>query len=328
MLSERQQVNKKVCITEIGRAQRGGHLPRRHLTVRMPMKISIPLRHPSVRAGTALVAAIGLLGVAYWATSGLNPTEYQTAQSAANADSGSASASAQAQLPTPVDGWFAGQKQDTGVFTFTLKPTDPVNLVLSDPNGHASDVLQAALKASGTSSTATGHWYAQAPEYQGGCYDPSVLFATDLKGTYNPPDTVYATDTSDTGDPLNGTVFRGCGSKDLPRDHLRFWTNSANTIAWVAASNEIPTATITAVHKVAPNGFNAGRDTLATDLQGGLSTMGQVDSLTYTSSYNMQNNVYSCSGLQNSTTTATCDGNVAFFAMSAQKSPPSPVPSS
>jgi hypothetical protein len=113
-------------------------------------------------------------------------------------------------LRAPGGGWIAGT-------VFGHNPSDPVNVVLYDPEGHADTVLGQAIQAKGWSYNPT-------------CVNWGVYLAADAGGWlggWGAPITSYSTDAGGDG---------GCGTGE--RDHLRLWTTSDDKWAYVAASFE------------------------------------------------------------------------------------------
>jgi hypothetical protein len=127
----------------------------------------------------------------------------------------------------PARGWFAGIWRRG-----RLSLTDPVNAVVYDPGGQASNKLEASLHAAGWTYNNCVNW--------------EVGLGPD--GEWTVPITSYSTDDSN----------RGCGSGE--RNHLRLWQSGDGKWAYIAVSFETPGC---ATHYLAVNAFNRGRDSLA-----------------------------------------------------------------
>ena len=193
--------------------------------------------------------------------------------------------------------WLAGTSYSEYA-EIQLNSTDPINLVLHDPSGHASDLVAEAL-------TASGHWFKNT------CYNESVVLPVrDSYAAYNvtdkPPVASFATDTSGSGNVL---WFHGCGSLGDVRGHLRLWRSQDNQTVWIAASEEIPTGKRFSPHRFADNAFNAGRDQLAKDLASGLLAAGHRYGDCRCVEYSPAVQSYPPGSLKN----VGYDGGVAFF---------------
>jgi hypothetical protein len=200
-------------------------------------------------------------------------------------------------VPYPPLNWLAGTS-NSPYAEIQLNSTDPINLVLHDPSGHASDLVEEGL-------TASGHWF------RNNCYNRSVVLPVDDSyAAYNvtdkPPVTSFATDTSNSGDVL---WFHGCGSLGNVRDHMRLWRSQDNQTVWIAASEEIPTGSRFSPHRLADNAFNAGRDQLAKDLASGLLAAGHRYGACQCVAYSSAVQSYPSGSFQN----IDYDGGVAFF---------------
>jgi peptidoglycan hydrolase-like protein with peptidoglycan-binding domain len=200
-------------------------------------------------------------------------------------------------VPYPPLNWLAGTS-NSPYAQIQLISTDPINVVLHDPSGHASDLVEQALAAS-------GHWFSNT------CYNRSVVLpVTDLNAAYNvtdfPPVTSFTTDVSGSGDV---DFMHGCGSLGIVRGHMRLWRSQDNETVWIAGSEEIPTGSWTSPHRLADNAFNAGRDQLASDLASGLLASGHRYGACQCVSYSPAVPSYPAGSLQG----VAYDGNVALF---------------
>ncbi len=193
-------------------------------------------------------------------------------------------------LPAPVNGWFAG-KLVPSPYIPGFNPTDPINVVLTDSTGHASDDLVSALKSAQWSDNT--------------CYDAGVMFATSgtaAAPSYSKPVAVLDTDPSTTSGGIH--LVTGCGTKGNTRDHVRIWQNDGNTIAWGAASLEYVTDALKP-HQLQDGAFDSGRDKLAADLKNGLTGTGKTYGFTAPSAN------YTCAAVDNDI--KSCTGSVALF---------------
>ena len=94
-------------------------------------------------------------------------------------------------------------------------------------------------------------------------FNPLVTLAVDAPDRRLPP-LLSESDHQDPAAPL--------------RNHLRVWRNADDTWAYITASFEEPTTVFGHVvnHTIAQDGFNRGRDDLATDLAAGLTATGRL----------------------------------------------------
>jgi hypothetical protein len=191
-------------------------------------------------------------------------------------------------LQSPFGGWFAGTSGGRAPGSL-VSATDPVNLVLYDPNGNASGVFQAAIQASGNWSYNT-------------CLNWSIDLRPASNQSWQSPITSYATDTSyNGGDWWVLPAPNTCGNST--RNHLRLWVSSDGKWAYVAASMEYNGC---GVHCVASNGFNQGRNNLAGDVFYGLNNNGV--------NYNFSSpQPYSC---PSNFAGIGCDGTVYYYDLS------------
>lgn len=189
-------------------------------------------------------------------------------------------------LQSPFGGWFAGTAGGRAPGYLVLA-TDPVNLVLHDPNRNASGVFQAAIQASGNWGYNT-------------CLNWSIDQRPSINQSWQSPVTSYATDVSyNGGDWWVWPEFNNtCGNST--RDHLRLWVSSDGKWAYVAASMEYNGC---GVHCVASHGFDQGRDNLAGDVFYGLDNNGVNYNFSSPHPYNCPSNF---AGIG-------CDGTVYYY---------------
>lgn len=134
--------------------------------------------------------------------------------------------------------WYACIGGNPGECT-SGSDTDPINVLFNDPNRNALSDITSDLEAEGWAPTT--------------CYNPQVQYDPYIYGITHPPDAVLATDVS------NGS----CGASGGIRDHVRIWISSDGHTAFMAASTEKISCSITCNHSVAS--FNDGRDQLIND---------------------------------------------------------------